>query len=355
MPTQPKVQRWTDLLAALLRRKFPVDFNELRKEVPAYSEPGRSDATTMRMFERDKDDLRALGVPIESVTDTDNNLSRYKLASKQFYLPYLHLASERPSAIRRPKGPGYQGLAVLAFEPEELDAVARAAQRVAALGDPALALEAKVAMRKLGHDLPIAAASTSTEHIALDQAPASAVLDLLNDALRRRKLLSFTYRSMQRGGVDQRSVEPYGLVFLSGHWYLIGRDTLADARRQFRVSRIANASVNDKREQSADFEVPADFDLASYARSRQAWEIGDADQHPVDVEFAAENAYTRPAMQLGAPVDGFPNQRRFLVRRPDTFALWILGYAGDARVVSPPEVAERVRELARETLARYAV
>lgn len=354
-PTQPKVQRWTDLLAALLRRNFPVDFATLRKEVPAYSEDGRSEATTMRMFERDKDDLRALCVPIESVPDEDGNLSRYRLASKHFYLPYLHLASERPKQIKRPRGPGYQGLSTLAFEPEELDAVARAAQRVAALGDPALAHEARVAMRKLGHDLPIAAASTSTEHIALDQAPAAAVLDLLNDALRRRKSLTFIYRSMQRDAADQRSVEPFGLVFLSGHWYLIGRDTVADARRQFRVSRIASATVNDKRPQSTDFDVPADFDLASYARSRQAWEIGDADQQAVDVEFASENAYTVPAMQLGAAVDGFPKRRRFQVRRPDTFALWILGYAGDARIVNPPELALRVAQLATETLAGYSL
>ena len=354
-PTQPKVQRWTDLLAALLRRNFPVDFATLRQEVPAYCEPGRSDATTMRMFERDKDDLRALGVPIESVTDDEGNLSRYRLGSKQFYLPYLHLASEQQPRIRRPRGPGYQGLAVLAFEPEELDAVARAANRIAALGDPALAHEARVAMRKLGHDLPIAATTASTEHIALDQPPAAAVLDLLNDALRRRKLLTFTYRSMQRGSEDQRSVEPYGLLFLSGHWYLIGRDTEANAKRQFRVSRIASAQINAKRTQSPDYDVPADFDLSTYARSRQAWEIGDADEQDVDVEFLVENGHTLPAMQLGAAIAGFPQRRRFRVRRPDTFALWILGYAGDARVVHPPEVATRVTELAKETLASYAV
>lgn len=354
MPTQPKVQRWTDLLAALLRRTFPVDFATLRQEVPAYCEPGRSDATTMRMFERDKDDLRALGVPIESVLDDAGSLSRYRLASRRFYLPYLHLAAERPAAIKRPRGPGYQRLPLLAFEPEELDAVARAAQRVAALGDPALAHEARVAMRKLGHDLPIAVASHSTEHIALDPAPAAAVLDLLNDALRRRKLLTFTYRSMERGAEEARSVEPYGLVFLSGHWYLIGRDRDADARRQFRVSRISDTKVNARQAQSADFEIPADFELAGYARSRQAWEIGDADQQEVDVEFGIANGHTLPAMQLGTPIEGLPTQRRFRVRRQDTFALWILGFAGDARVVSPPALAARVTELAAQTLARYA-
>lgn len=354
MPSQPKIQRWTDLLAALLRRNFPVDFATLRKEVPAYSEPGRSDSTTMRMFERDKDDLRALGVPIESIEDEDGNLSRYRLMSRQFYLPYLHLASEQARPIRRPRGPGYQGLSMLAFEPEELDAVARAAQRIVALGDPALAHEARTAMRKLGHDLPIAAVRLPVEHIALDQAPSAAVLDVVNDALRRGKLLTFMYRSMERDSAEQRQVEPYGLVFLSGHWYLIGRDTDADARRQFRVSRISAVTVNTKREQSRDFDVPADFDLAGYARSRNAWELGDAEVQAVEVEFTASNAHTAAAMRLGMPVDGHASRRRFHVRRPDTFALWILGFAGDATILAPEALATRVRQLAQDTLARYA-
>jgi predicted DNA-binding transcriptional regulator YafY len=354
MPSQPKLQRWTDLLAALLRRSFPVDFSTLRYEVPAYSEAGRSDATTLRMFERDKDDLRLLGVPIESVADDDGNVSRYRLAARQFYLPYLHLALEQPARIARPRGPGYQGLAVLAFEPEELDAVARAAQRVAALGDPALAHEARVAVRKLGHDLPIAASSDRSEYIVLDHVPSSAVLDLINDALRRRKVLTFTYWSMHRDATSTRTVEPYGLAFLSGHWYLIGRDSDADARRQFRVSRIEHVAVNPQRSQTADFEIPADFELATYATSRQAWEIGDADEQDVDVDFLVENGHTLPAMQLGTPVAGFPARRRFRVRRLDSFVLWVLGYAGDARIVTPPDAKARFARLARETLTQYA-
>ncbi len=351
MPAQPKLQRWIDLLAALLRRKFPADFDTLRQEVPAYAEPGRKHDTLMRMFERDKDELRALGVPIETLVDGDGSMSQYRLASKQFYLPFLQLAYDTPRPVQRPRGPGYQGLPVLAFEPEELDAIARAAYRVAALGDPALAHEAMSALRKLGHDLPVPREAPTNELISLEQKPDPELLDRLGDALQRRKRVTFTYHSMHRDAEGARTVEPFGLAFLTGHWYLIARDAGAETLRHFRVSRIRDITVNEAKAQSADFTIPAEFDLAEHARSRQAWELGDAEQVEVTVRFRVQNGFTMPAMQLGDAVPEDAALRRFRVRRPDTFALWVLGFAGDVLIEHPPAMVEQVRTLARETLA----
>jgi proteasome accessory factor B len=352
MPAQPKLQRWIDLLAALLRRKFPADFETLRQEVPAYAEAGRKHETLMRMFERDKDELRALGVPIETSLDGDGSLSQYRLASRQFYLPFLQLAYDTPRPVQRPRGPGYQGLPVLAFEPEELDAIARAAHRVAALGDAALAHEAMRALRKLGHDLPIPREAPTEELVSLEQPPDPDLLERLGNALQRRKRVTFTYRSMHRDAESERTVEPFGLAFLSGHWYLIARDAGADSLRHFRVSRIRDIAVNEAKSQSPDFVIPADFDLAQHARSRQAWELGDAELVEVSVRFRVQNGFTLPAMQLGDAVPEDATLRRFRVRRPDTFALWILGFAGDARIEHPSAMVEQVRALARETLAK---
>jgi len=356
VPKQPKLQRWTDLLAALLRRAYPADFETLRPEVGAYAAHTAGPAALMRMFERDKDELRALGVPIETVNDVDGNHGSYRLASKHFYLPFLQLAYEgnRPApAPRRPRGPGYQALQVLAFEPDELDAIARAAHRVAALGDPALAHEALTALRKLAHDLPLSDEPDRAERVVTDGAPDPALLDALGDALHRRKSVRFTYRSMHRDETAARDVDPWGLAFLSGHWYLIGRDHAADQLRQFRVSRISAPEVNRANEQSRDFAVPTDFDLATHVQSKQAWELGDAEVREVIVRFTVATGVTLPAMQLGHEVDGDCTRRRFRVRRPDTFALWILGFAGDARIESPAELAAQVRTLAGHTLARY--
>lgn len=355
MPSQPKLQRWTDLLAALLRRAVtPVTFDVLRTEVGDYAAHTGNEASLMRKFERDKDELRALGVPLEAVPDADGNLAAYRLAARNFYLPYLQLALEGKPASppRRPRGPGYQGLQVLAFEPDELEAVARAARRVAALGDPALADEARNAARKLAHDLPLPGEDAS-EHVIVTDAPDAVVLDAVADALHRRKTLSFRYHSMHRDEVAERTVDPWGLAFLSGHWYLIARDQAADALRQFRVSRIAAPRVNTHREQTADYAIPHDFDLAVHVRSRHAWELGDAEARDVTVRFDAATGAALPAMELGEPIAGDARRRRFRVRRIETFALWILAFAGDATVEDPPEVAERVRDLARAARAQY--
>ena len=62
----PKIQRWIDLLASLLARRLPVTFEELIPDVPAYAAGDQSPETRRRMFERDKDELRAYGAGILS-------------------------------------------------------------------------------------------------------------------------------------------------------------------------------------------------------------------------------------------------------------------------------------------------
>ncbi len=358
MPTQPKLQRWTDLLAALLRRHGAADFETLCPEVGAYAAHSGQRSALMRMFERDKDELRALGVPIETVADEENNKSRYRLASRDFYLPFLQLAYERTRGPGRgpvrPRGPGYQALQVLAFEPDELEAIGRAAHRVAALGDAALAHEAATALRKLAHDLPsLLDEPAGAAHLVIERAPDAELLTALGDALQRRKSVRFTYRSMHRDERAERTADPWGLAFPSGHWYLIARDHAADALRQFRVSRISSVATNAARAQSEDYVIPRDFDLAAHARSQQAWELGDTELREVTVRFTELNGVTVPAMRLGEPVPGDETLRRFRVRRTDTFALWVLGFAGAARIESPAEMAAQVRALARDARARY--
>ena len=113
-----KLQRWLDLLAALLVRQTPAPFETLAADVPAYREarasggrrarPGAvasassvssvSSASVKRMFERDKDELRAFGVPIESVVSDDGATSLYRLRHADFYLPYLSLVSTAGSS-----------------------------------------------------------------------------------------------------------------------------------------------------------------------------------------------------------------------------------------------------------------
>lgn len=361
MTVTPKVQRWIDLLAALLGHRMPATFEQLAQHVPAYLADGsvangEPSETLKRMFERDKVELRELGVPIETVGEEGSDETSYRLRAKDFYLPYLGIVTARgletPSRVDRF---GYHSLSTLAFEPDELQAIVDGARLVAQAGDPTLADEAKRAIRKLAADLPVGATDGPAAAIAPPASRAEPrTLATLGDALFRRKQVTFGYHSMGADEGARRTVEPYGLFFIGGHWYLVGRDVEKDARRNYRVSRIDAPKVNRQRAGTPDYVIPGDFSLREHARSRQAWEIGDGDMFEAVVEFRGESGAVRAAAALGRPDDASPALRRFDVRRADSFARWLLAFAGEARPVSPPSLLDEYRALTERTRAIYA-
>ncbi len=356
-----KLLRWIDLLAALLGHRIPVTFAELAKNVPAYLEDGSVSAgdpsqTLKRMFERDKLELRELGVPIESVGEEGSDESAYRLRTKEFYLPYLGIMSERGvKAPARLDKYGYHSLETLAFEPDELEAIVDGARRTAQVGDEVLAAEARSAMRKLAFDLPLGVTEGLDATTLLPPRPRAdpRALATLGDALFRRKRVAFDYHTMGTEESVTRSVEPYGLFFLNGHWYLAARDVEKSALRNFRVSRIASPKVNTAKQGTPDYAIPADFSLREHARSRQAWEIGDGDSFDAVVEFTGDTGAAIAARALGERDEGSERRRRFTVRRLDTFARWLFSFAGEALPVAPPALVEKYGALLERTRAVY--
>jgi proteasome accessory factor B len=356
-----KIQRWVDLLAALLRRHGPATLDELVRDVPAYAAT-KSKPALRRTFERDKDELRSFGVPLLTVNDPDGEVAGYRLKREEFYLPYLTVLRDgRSGKPRRVDRYGYRALAELSFELDELDAIAEAARRVQQLGDPRLAELAVSAMRKLAFDLPVDAGAAPLQAV---RAPARAfavaarklgdVLGVLDDALRRRKRVTVDYRSIGSGETARRELSPYGLFFLGHHWYLAATDEEGGPVKNFRVSRIQSPAVNTREPNSPDYDISADFSLREHARSRQAWELGDGTVLDAVVEFRGASGPTMAARRLGEPVAGAPDRRRFAVRRVDSFARWLLSFAGELTPVEPPELVAAYDELARATLRVYA-
>ena len=151
--------------------------------------------------------------------------------------------------------------------------MAEGAARARQLGDPVLRADVDSAVRKLAVDLPLGAASAG-DATYLRQARSSgdpATFEALSDALFRQKRVSFDYRAMGRDETGRRTVEPYGLFFLNGHWYLAGHDVERQAIRNFRVSRIGDVQVNAAKGGTPDYEIPGEFSLREHARSRNAW------------------------------------------------------------------------------------
>jgi predicted DNA-binding transcriptional regulator YafY len=350
----PKIQRWIDLLAALLRRRYPVTFDQLIDEVPAYAAEQKPESRR-RTFERDKLELRKFGVPIETVENYDGEVPGYQLRVRDFYLPYLALRSEAAGGTaRKPRvidRYGYRSLPTLTFEPDELAAVADAAARVRRLGDPLLAEHAESAMRKLACDLPVDAGADS--HLVPPRARAAPdLLVTLHGALESRKRIAFHYHTMSSGATGRREAEPFGLFFLNGHWYLAARAPGDDLVKNFRLNRMADVEVNEAKPGTPDYAIPASFRIRDHARSRQAWELGAGDAVEA-VVAAVRGGAAAAALRLGEEVPGHPDRRRFRIRRTDAFARWLLSFGGDLVPLSPREVVDAYRGLVRETLGHH--
>lgn len=364
-PSDAKVQRWIDLLATLLVRHAPATLAQLRRDVPAYADPQRRDDAMARMFERDKDELRALGIAIETVPPSeDGTPAAYRLPARRFYLPYLALAArslgDDPGRATPPAGAGYgyRALGSVTLAPDELQAIADAVERVKALGDPVLTDECEWGARKLALELPLPDAARAGQagrgDIVLPRArPAPATFERLSTALARRKRCTIGYYSISRDALGTRTVEPYGLFFVGGHWYLAARDPALDDVRNFRLNRIRDVQVNDRQAQTPDFEVPASFVLRQHAAERQPWELGDGSELLAEVDVVAWTGATRAAAQLSEAAAPDAVRRRYRVRRLDAFARWLLSFAGDLVPVAPPALVREYSRMVRDTLACY--
>ncbi len=107
-----KTQRWLDLIAFLIGHRFPVSVEQIMEAVPSYArdvgsgDPTRA-ASARRKFERDKDELRDMGIPIQSIPYQIHfeTQTGYRLERSDFYLPYLNLLGEKAGATEEPTIP----------------------------------------------------------------------------------------------------------------------------------------------------------------------------------------------------------------------------------------------------------
>ena len=353
-----KLQRWLDLIAFLVGHRYPVTVDQIMEAVPAYAlglGGGRiDDESVRRMFERDKDELREHGIPIETVAFSvqgSDQAAGYRLARRDFYLPYLRLIGSPGS------GAAPRGIDILDLKPAEVRTTYDALSLAAAWPSFPLREEARSALRKLAFDLGPASAEAPLMPERPDAAQVRERLRLLHHALRIRKRVRFRYHGIHRGRPTDRDVAPYGLLFQGGRWYLIGHDALRDDLRVFRLDRIETLEVNKRAEKTPDYEVPADFDLDAY-RNRRPWELGGDDEPPLEARlrfrfpvslWAERNAFGRLVEEEedGATV------RSFAVHQVDPFLRWVLSMGGDAEVLEPPELRREHARLVESVAALY--
>jgi proteasome accessory factor B len=224
-----KLERLLNLTALLLSAPRPVPAEDLQAQLD-YPE----DQTAFRRaFERDKDELRSMGIPlrVERVPGRLPEVDGYRIPPEEYALRDPGLTTDELAALH---------LAASAVQVEGMSAT------------PGLLKLGGLVEDVDGQDVGVQVAAL----------PADANLPALFAAVQARTTVRFRYRD------EPRTVDPYRLEFLRGRWYLTGHDHDRSEDRNFRLDRIEGAV---ERADLPPFERPAD---SLPGAGRSAWEFG---------------------------------------------------------------------------------
>lgn len=214
-PKIAKVERLMNLVIALLAAERFLTAERIRSTVTGYGECP-SDEAFSRMFERDKSELRDLGIPLETgkVSSFDPT-EGYRIKHGAYALPDIDLTGDEAAAV---------AVATKLWEsPERITAAQSAVLKLRAAGvdvDPA----GEVAISAGGGPAGLRGSEE--------------VLGALLSAIDSRRAVTFRHRPTPADPYTPRTVEPWGVVTARGRWYLVGHDRDRDATRTFRLSRI---------------------------------------------------------------------------------------------------------------------
>ena len=300
-----------------------------------------------RKFERDKAELKQLGVTLEPLKEkvlanhSDQEVEAYQLKPRDFYLPYLR-APGRGTAH-----PYF--LHEVALDSNDLPILRRAAERIAALTDTPLGGAARSALRKLAFDLP--ELSVGPEERAFT-APTDVAVQFatLRQAVEQRHAVRCHYYTIRRDSEGERVIEPFGLMLSWGHWYCVARARDRDALRVFRLDRMKDVSIVEG--ERAEFTVPKGFQIVTYL-NRAPWEL--SDDKPVTVRVRINFPQSRWVIgeRLGkvvkAVTDDAGSEFEFEVRAVDPFVRWLLPMGKQVDVLSPASIKQQL-EAARSAL-----
>jgi proteasome accessory factor B len=308
------IERLVNLALFFADARGTVTAEQARTQVTGYP-PDQDEPAFLRMFERDKDDLRRAGLTI--LADDEGN---YRLDRTATFSAPVDLDAGEAAAIR---------------------AVASAL-----IDDPSFpyATDLRLALAKVAAEIDAPRADAASR--LADESPARQGTDVavLSTAATAGKRVLFGYTN-SAGVFAPHEVEPYGLFLHDGRWYLVGRDVSKGQIRTYTVNRMKSVTVNPAAPKTPDFERPEDFDIARFVRL--PFQFGPQPQRfKAVLRFDDSAARRAPALCAGQGV----------LEPADGGALWTVEAASESAllrfalengpgltIVSPPESAAKLR------------
>ncbi|RAY13986.1 DNA-binding transcriptional regulator [Actinomadura craniellae] len=310
-----KTERLLNLVVCLLATRRFLTAEQIRQAVPGY--PG-GDEAFKRMFERDKEELRELGVPLEVGADGEEDVG-YRIPRQAYELPELHLTPDEAAVL---------GLAARVWQ--------RASMAEAASG-------ALLKLRAAGVDTDGAAGLGIEPRVDTDE-PAFPVLW---QAVRDGRAVTFDYQGIGRTAAQRRRLEPWGVVSRRGRWYVVGHDRDRGETRVFRLSRIKGEVT--PAGPPGEVRVPPGVDVRGLAFD---WGEPPAEERSATVRLrtGAAQGVRRWAHGVRPAGDGW-DEGTLRFRDVDRFAPYLARFAADVVVLDPPDLREAVIRQLKGVLA----
>ena len=301
-----KTERLVNLTIALLATKRYITKSEIFRTVEGYEGSAESKE---RMFERDKDDLRNLGIDIEvgSFDPLFEDEAGYRIKPDSYQFQLGDISSQEVSLL----------------------SLAAEAWRGAALDGSAL-----TALRKL-HAIGIESDLDSIPELAPHVNTRDKNLQLAIAAINSKRKITFQYLS-ESLEVQNRKVAPYAVASKYGHWYLYGEDLDKSALRSFRLDRISNDIQEEGKADS--YEIPSDFQLRSQLTGS---EEGSTALIYLRSGRALNLRARAKALETDKKVDGW-DLMELNFRDRDRLIEEVLWYGDDAVLHSPADIREEI-------------
>jgi len=302
-----KTERLVNLTIALLETRRPLSFTQLQQKTGYYT--GQDHDAARRMFERDKDDLRSMGVPVTTEPVPYSDDWGYLVSRKEYELPDP------------------------AFTREEITALALAQEH--ATGSDIGLTFAKIAARAPDPDVITPSLSFGlriTDSLYPPDVLAAAVVD--------RVTVTFSYQTPHTEP-SMRSVDPYALARRRSRWYLVGYDHARHAVRAFRIDRIIGTITTDS--ERGAFVAPDKLDLAN--------ELLPSSDELITIAGVVSPALASRVVSRGGVLAPQANDsietgwRSFTLSNADLVRdlPWLLEYGDQLCVTSPEHVADIIR------------
>lgn len=317
-----RTERLLSIVVLLLSSHRYLTAEQIRAAVSGYPEEQEA---FKRMFERDKEELRDLGIPLETGRSSaiDDELG-YRISRQDYELPELHLEPDEAAVL---------GIASRVWQSAELAGAATGA-----------ALKLRAASREPDSD----GAATPPPAIQPRLSTQEPAFGPLWEAVRDRRPVTFSHLAPGRAEPTKRILEPWGVVNRRGRWYVAGHDRTRNAPRVFRLSRITGPVK--LAGPPGSVKVPEGADVRAMVKD---WDKPAARDHTATLRVRADAGNALHRWGRAAPDPAHPGWDRLTIdySDPEWYAGYLASFGQNVVVVDPPELRDAVIRQLKGALA----